>query len=303
MAAAFLLANAIGISIIKRNVREGKRGLPIWARWFNGWSCWLVAAGLAVALLFLLQTFRVYLKGKMMPRETRALRTFLILFTLAYTGVALLVVIAYVAHWDLSPNPPDWPGPVQAANFAVEVIFDVLAVGMLVSIHHRHFKPRPKRKKALVTYEDEDGSIEEETENEHISVYEDDETSMASGTIRHEGSEQGDVVSVRTVSYRDFGDALAGGAIHAALAGGLEFQGRARRQRAYTGGEGFQEAGAALAGLVRSELLPVAEADSLDEAATPTLTPIKAIKGAKDSDSVSTGSAPSGAGFARLGVP
>ena len=115
MAAVFLLANAIGISIIKRNVDSGTSTFiaePVWVRWFNGWSCWLVAAGLAVALLFLLRTFRVFLKGKMMPRETRALRTFLILFTLAYTGVALLVVIAYVAHWDLSPNPPAWPGPV-----------------------------------------------------------------------------------------------------------------------------------------------------------------------------------------------
>ena len=86
--------------------------MPVWVRWFNGWACWIIAACLLVALGLLLRTFRVYLKGKMMKRETRTLRTFLILFTLAYTYLSFLVVVAYIKHWDLSVNPKEWPMPV-----------------------------------------------------------------------------------------------------------------------------------------------------------------------------------------------
>ena len=86
--------------------------MPVWVRWFNGWSCWIIAACLIVALVLLLRTFRVYLRGKMMKRETRTLRTFLILFTLAYTYLSFLVVVAYIQHWDLSVNPVEWPMPV-----------------------------------------------------------------------------------------------------------------------------------------------------------------------------------------------
>ena len=124
---------------------------------------------------------------------------------------------------------------------------------MLVSIHHKHFKPRPK-KKSLYTYDEDDADIDEDTEIEHVSVYEDDETSIAEGTIYHGLSERAD-------SYNDFGDALVGGAIHAALAGTLDFQSRrgTSRFRSNTGGEDFKE-------MTKSELLPVKEEESFDEA-------------------------------------
>ena len=134
-------------------------------------------------------------------------------------------------------------------------MFDVLAIGMLVSIHHKHFKPRPK-KKALYTYE-EDDDIDEETEDEHVSVYEDDQTSLAEGTIHHGLSERAD-------SYNDFGDALAGGAIYAALAGGLDFQHRKEKSRIRC--DTFKE-------LAKSELLPVKEEESFDE--TTAISPLR----------------------------
>ena len=87
-------------------------GLPLWVKWFNGWSVWITAATLITALIVLLRTFKKYLKHKMMMKETRRLRTFLIIFTLAYTGVACLVVIAYLNNWDLSSNPVSWPAPI-----------------------------------------------------------------------------------------------------------------------------------------------------------------------------------------------
>ena len=75
---------------------------------------------------------------------------------------------------------------------------------------------------------------------------------MKSGTILH-GSEH-DELSQRAESYADFGDALAGSAIHAALAGSLGFR-PLRRQRSNTGGDQMN--------LSKSELITVKE-DSLE---------------------------------------
>ena len=86
--------------------------MPEWVRWFNGWSVWIIAALLVVALILLLRTFKVYLTGKMMKKETKTLRTFLILFTLGYLYLAFIVVVAYIKRWDLSANPVTWPIPV-----------------------------------------------------------------------------------------------------------------------------------------------------------------------------------------------
>ena len=97
----------------------------------------------------------------------------MILFTLAYTYLSFLVVIAYINHWDLSVNPKEWPMPVQLAEFTLEVVYDVLAISLLISIHHKHFKPKPK-KRVKYEFDEETGYIEDESENEHVSVYEDD---------------------------------------------------------------------------------------------------------------------------------
>ena len=154
-------------------------------------------------------------------------------------------------------------------------MYDVLAVGLLISIHHRHFKPRRKGRPAAYAASEDGGSDEDESENEHVSVYEDDQTSMKSGTILHGLSDRDEQESGRAESYHDFGDALAGSAIHAALAGSVEFR-HVRRYRCNTGGEQLQ--------LAKSELLPVKEEDSFEYAESPLL------KGKKESDTYSTGS-------------
>ena len=94
----------------------------------------------------------------------------------------MLVVIGYINDWDLSSDPAEWPLPIQLAEFALEIGYDVLAIWLLVQLHHKHFRPR-RKKKSTVTYEDEE---EEEESEEHVSVYEDDATSLASGTVRHD---------------------------------------------------------------------------------------------------------------------
>ena len=74
-----------------------------------------------------------------------------------------------------------------------------------------------------MTYED---TIEDDDdESEHVSVYEDDATSLASGTVRHDNQS--------FVDNNDFGSTLA-----AALAGQVDFDQpqRAYRARANTGG-------------------------------------------------------------------
>ena len=154
------------------------------------------------------------------------------------------------------------------------MVYDVLAIGLLVSIHHRHFKPRRKARRAYAASED-GGSDDDESENEHVSVYEDDQTSMKSGTILHGLSERDEQESVRAESYHDFGDALAGCAIHAALAGSVEFR-HVRRHRCNTGGEQLH--------LAKSELLPVKEEDSFEYPESPH------SKAKKDSETYSTGS-------------
>ena len=51
-----------------------------------------------------------------------------------------------------------------------------------MQLHHKHFRPR-RKKKSTVKYEDEE---EEDDSEEHVSVYEDDATSLVSGTVRHD---------------------------------------------------------------------------------------------------------------------
>ena len=65
------------------------------------------------------------------------------------------------------------------SDFAVEFFYDILGIGFLVSIHHRLFKPKKRYRF------DSAHSVPESKDNEHISIYEDEETSMRSGTIRH----------------------------------------------------------------------------------------------------------------------
>ena len=47
--------------------------MPEYAKWFNGWSYWLIAIGLVIALYNLLKTFKVYLNTKKMKKLTSAL--------------------------------------------------------------------------------------------------------------------------------------------------------------------------------------------------------------------------------------
>ena len=199
--------------------------MPAYYKWIIGWSYWLIAVGLCVALYRLLKTFTTYLNTKKLKKLTSELQTslrrYLIIFTISYIGVSLLVVIAYHNDWNFYVDPSDWSFPVQIAEFALEVGYDVLAIWLLVQLHHRHFKPR-RKKKVTVTYEDEE---EEESDEEHVSVYEDDATSLASGTVRHDDNQS---LLGQDEKFK--------GTLFAALAGQVDFDGP-QRYRANTGGE------------------------------------------------------------------
>lgn len=86
--------------------------MPNYAKWFNGWSYWLIAIGLMVALYNLLKTFKVFLNTKKMRKLTSVLqsqlRNYLTIFTASYVFVSFLAVIGYINDWDLSSDPVDW---------------------------------------------------------------------------------------------------------------------------------------------------------------------------------------------------
>ena len=76
----------------------------------------------------------------------------------------------------MTVSPLTWPTNIFNMLISVEFFYDIIAIGYLVSIHHQNFKPKRRR------YYSE---VDEETVEDHVSVYEDDGTSMHTGTILH----------------------------------------------------------------------------------------------------------------------
>ena len=110
--------------------------MPAYYKWIIGWSYWLIAVGLIIALYKLLKTFTTYLNSKKLKKLTSELQTslrrYLIIFTISYICVSLLAVIGYYNNWQLYIDPKQWPFSVQIAEFALEVGYDVLAIWLLV---------------------------------------------------------------------------------------------------------------------------------------------------------------------------
>ena len=71
----FLLTNATVISLYKKEkIQEDENfHMPIYVKWFNGWSYWLIAIGLIVALYNLLKTFKTFLNTKKLRKLTSVL--------------------------------------------------------------------------------------------------------------------------------------------------------------------------------------------------------------------------------------
>ena len=134
----FLISSAAAFSILKKEVVQEKSRpeMPAYYKWIIGWSYWLIAVGLIIALYKLLKTFTTYLNSKKLKKLTSELQTslrrYLIIFTISYICVSLLAVIGYYNNWQLYIDPKQWPFSVQIAEFALEVGYDVLAIWLLV---------------------------------------------------------------------------------------------------------------------------------------------------------------------------
>ena len=107
--------------------------------------------------------------------------------------MTFLIIWSYIKQWNLGADFFHWPLEIRISELLVEFIYDILAIGYLVSIHHRNFKSKAKKRRRFVskrehitTNEDEYDYDEEddgEPSVEHVSIYEDSETDMASGTV------------------------------------------------------------------------------------------------------------------------
>ena len=97
------------------------------------------------------------------------------------------------------------------------MVFDIFAIGYMVSIHHRNFKKRPKKRRRFVSTKEQSTDVNDEEYDsddgtpsvEHVSIYDDSEPSIASGTVA-QTSDQGSMVHG---SYLSYAEALAGSAL------------------------------------------------------------------------------------------
>ena len=137
-----LWLNAILVTLFLAKVKEGNLGLPNWAQWSSGITCSIIAVMLLSTLMVLIRTFNLYVKGRL-KRDTLWIRKYFTLFSLSYTFLAFLLVSAYIMKWNLTSNFLHWPMLLQSGEFLLEFVFDILAIGYLVRIHHRNFKPKP----------------------------------------------------------------------------------------------------------------------------------------------------------------
>ena len=138
---ACLIAAVVLVSIANGDLQN--EGIPPWIRTASSIICSAIAIMLVVTLVVLLRTFNRYVKGGMKEQmRTTQLRRFFVVFTLAYVYLATCEVVAAVFAWEISGNPLSWPIGVQMTDFATEFSYDIVAIGFLVSIHHKHFRPK-----------------------------------------------------------------------------------------------------------------------------------------------------------------
>ena len=93
----------------------------------------------------------------------------------------------------------------------------------MVSVHHRHFKPRTRSRFDSLTKS-------QSTENEHVSIYEDDETSIKSGTIKHTLVPGETTGLVDQDKFSEDNRSVLEPAILAFLAGNLDFDNEQRKR-------------------------------------------------------------------------
>ena len=164
--------------------------------------------------------FRIYDKFLIgaMRREMNntKIRRFFVIFTLSFVYLTIIQIISATQDWEITGDPLDYPILVQLADFSIEIFYDIICIWLLVSVHHRHFKHMLKKRNRLDSL-----SKTQSSEQEHISIYEDDATSLKSGTIKHtlvpdENNDLREDLSEHHAS-------VVGTALLAALAGNLDF--------------------------------------------------------------------------------
>ena len=163
--------------VVSQNSKNGQWGVPLYAKIMNSVLTGIIAVCLMITLTFLIVTLKTFVKGASITElKTSRIRRFFIYFTLAFTYLAAINIWSTSRDWDLTVSPLDWPNNIFNLLITVEFFYDILAIGYLVSIHHQNFKPKKRRYYSETDVE----SIED-----HVSVYEDDGSSMHTGTVIH----------------------------------------------------------------------------------------------------------------------
>ena len=205
------------IYVIHSNSINVQWGVPLYAKIMNSVLTGIIAVCLMITLGFLIVTLNTFVKGSSMTElKTSRIRRFFIYFTLAFTFLAAINIWSTSKEWDLTVSPLDWPVNIFNLLITVEFFYDILAIGYLVSIHHQNFKPKRRQ------YYSE---VDEETIEDHVSVYEDDGTSIHTGTVLHTQIDENDLLTApKVVEYKELPKDLIGTAIKAALGGDMDFE-------------------------------------------------------------------------------
>ena len=105
--------------------------------------------------------------------------------------MTVLIIVSYAKQWNLQANFFQWPLEIRITELLCEVVFDIFAIGYMVSIHHRNFKKRPKKRRRFVSTKEQSTDVNDEEYDsddgtpsvEHVSIYDDSEPSIESGTV------------------------------------------------------------------------------------------------------------------------
>ena len=69
--------------------------------------------------------------------EATKIKRFFVFFTLVYFYIAVLQFWGLTYNWNITSNPLTWPESIFNLLLSVEFFYDLLAIGILVQVHHR----------------------------------------------------------------------------------------------------------------------------------------------------------------------